>query len=200
LPSSDNASFGDDLFSEKVQHYQRHNMLAASLHPNTHRRNPRFVRFAREHGLDDLFSPPSELSKEAVVRRQLLYQRLCDLIWDPSSLGFDMPGAPLVAKKPPLGRKRFNVRISDLVGAGLLAGGETLHGSSRGEEFTVIITDDGRLQVPTGETYDNPSAAGQFVLGSKACPGWDFWHAQRDGVRVPIKDIRADAIRRGLVG
>jgi hypothetical protein len=40
LPSSDNASFNDAPYDEKINYYSRHNRLAAILDPNSQRRNP----------------------------------------------------------------------------------------------------------------------------------------------------------------
>jgi Protein of unknown function (DUF1524) len=45
LSRSDNASFGADPYADKLDHYQRANLLAASLHRNTYRRNPGFTKF-----------------------------------------------------------------------------------------------------------------------------------------------------------
>jgi hypothetical protein len=51
LHRSDNASYRDEPYGAKVEYYRGQNLLAASLHPTTHTRNPAFSRFLRNTSL-----------------------------------------------------------------------------------------------------------------------------------------------------
>jgi hypothetical protein len=55
LPSSDNASFNDAPYDEKIGYYSRHNRLAAILDPKSQRRNPSVRNFVTKNGLGSLF-------------------------------------------------------------------------------------------------------------------------------------------------
>ena len=86
LPKDFNASYGDKPYSEKIIHYQRHNLLAQSLHPSTYSNNPSFLRFKERTGLP--FDPyPVSFTKDDIEERQDLYRQICEKIWDPATLG-----------------------------------------------------------------------------------------------------------------
>lgn len=85
------------------------------------------------------------------------------------------------------------VDITDLLGAGLLAAGQTLHsrsGKYGGRVATVLS--DGRIEVE-GQIFESPSSAGTFVR-SKATNGWHFWRLEPNG-RRPLKEVRTEYMR-----
>jgi len=84
LPKSFNASYGDRSYEVKREHYFGQNLLAQSLHDNAYVHNPGFIRFRDRSGLP--FEAHCEFKKSDLDRRQQLYQKLAENIWDPSRL------------------------------------------------------------------------------------------------------------------
>ncbi|SDL14381.1 Protein of unknown function [Cryobacterium psychrotolerans] len=84
LPKSFNASFGDLPYEKKLPHYLSQNLLARSLHPQCYERNPGFVRFVHENGLD--FHPYDEFKASSVLERGQLYQAIAQQVWNPDDL------------------------------------------------------------------------------------------------------------------
>lgn len=85
------------------------------------------------------------------------------------------------------------VEIADLLGAGYLLAGQTLHsppGKHGGHSGKVLS--DGRIEVE-GHVFDSPSSAGVFVC-KKSTNGWDFWRLDPNGSR-PLKEARAEYLR-----
>ncbi|MFG1814469.1 DUF262 domain-containing protein [Kribbella sp. NPDC049174] len=200
LRKSDNASYQDLPYEKKVDYYQRQNQLAGALHTSHRERNPTFNKFAKQHKLDRLLRAFAKFDKKAIEERQILYQRLCELIWDPAVFGT----LPTVATRRPdptrtRTRARYDVTVADLIVKGLLPSNAQLVGLRRGERFHALALADGRIQVASGEIFRSLSGAGEFVLQTKACPGWNFWQADVDGGLVRLIDIRRDALERGLV-
>jgi hypothetical protein len=89
LPKSFNASYGDATYEEKLRHYNTHNLLARSLHPQCYERNPGFLRFVERSGLP--FEPIGSFTKAAVESRSVLYGKIAERIWNPDDL-LDMDG------------------------------------------------------------------------------------------------------------
>ena len=86
LPKDFNASYGDMVYDDKVEHYFRQNPLAQSLHPRAYENNPSFLRLREAQGLA-FRAYPSSFTKAAVDERQALYRDLAEIIWDPSRHG-----------------------------------------------------------------------------------------------------------------
>ena len=85
------------------------------------------------------------------------------------------------------------VEISDLIGAGYLASGQTLY--SRPGMYgghTARILSDGRIEVHD-KIFDSPSRAGIFIR-NKNTDGWSFWRLEPNG-RRPLKEVRAEYLR-----
>ena len=202
LPRSDNAAFGADPYARKVEHYQRANMLAASLHPNSYDRNPRFTRFLRRQDLAGLFGRGYvDFGVEAIKGRQALYQKLCELVWNPVALGLIVPTVkPTRGPAASRTRARYRVKVRQLVEVGAITAGARLVGAQRGVEHRARVTANGMIELETGETFTDPSPAGAFVLNVKACSGWDFWSVvEGRGRRRSLKEIRNDALKKGLL-
>jgi uncharacterized protein with ParB-like and HNH nuclease domain len=84
LPKKINASFGDLPYEDKRKHYIKENLLARSLHECCYERNPGFVRFVRESGLQFQYYP--HFRRTDFDARQALYQSLAEVIWNPDRL------------------------------------------------------------------------------------------------------------------
>jgi len=84
LPKSFNASYGDLPFTDKLPHYNTHNLLARSLHPQCYEHNPGFLRFVQQSGLP--FSAMTVFKKDDLEARSLLYRQIAERIWNPEDL------------------------------------------------------------------------------------------------------------------
>lgn len=80
LPKGTNQSFGSKPYSEKLEHYIKENLLVQSLCPLTYKNNPNFQSMCQNTGLP--FEPHEEFKKADIIKRQTLYQRICETIWD----------------------------------------------------------------------------------------------------------------------
>jgi Protein of unknown function DUF262/Restriction Enzyme Adenine Methylase Associated/Protein of unknown function (DUF1524) len=207
LRKSDNASYRDDPYEVKLAAYRAQNRLAASLHPDSHQRNPDFLRFVRRTGLAQKFRAFPTFPASAVDVRQQLYRSLCELVWSPARLGFSATGSspastavpPVPAAAPRRARAHYGVEVADLLDVGLLEPGTELRAKRKGATHVAVVIPDGRLRLATGEVVRSLSAAGQRVCGTKSCQGWAFWHVERGGGLVPLADVRSEAIAKGLV-
>jgi Protein of unknown function DUF262/Restriction Enzyme Adenine Methylase Associated len=202
LPKSDNASLGGVTYEEKLRQYRSQNVLAASLHPDTHgkRGNAGFKKFLKKTGLGDSFRPFPAFGVNAIETRQRLYQRLCELIWSTEGLGFPVTTPTQLQTAPPRRpRTHYGVELSDLLDVGIIAAGTTIYGQAKHSDQQATILLDGRIKVETGEVFGSLSGAGQFVRGTKSCAGWSFWHLWRDGVAISLADIRKEALAKGQV-
>jgi uncharacterized protein DUF262/RAMA domain-containing protein/uncharacterized protein DUF1524 len=201
LPKSVNASFRDDPYERKIEHYYAENRLAASLHPKSRLRNTPFTHYlrdSRDSGLDKAFQPCPEFGVREIERRQQLYRLLCEEIWSPSRLGFRLPVIEL-PPEPPSARRHYGVELLDLIRGGLISPNSKIFRTVRGEVHFATVEEGGAIRVEaTGQAYHSLSAAGAAVAGTKACAGWDVWRIEQGGAAVPLKRLREEAINRGL--
>ena len=79
LPKSFNASYGDDPFEQKVQHYIEQNILAQTLHPNKYSNNPGFMAYVNRTGLP--FRPYTSFTRESISERTSLYRSILMEHW-----------------------------------------------------------------------------------------------------------------------
>lgn len=91
LPKGYNASFQDQPYRQKVEHYTGQNILARSLHPLCYQNNPGFLGFVARSGLP--FTAVEKFDQEAIEARQHLYRQICELIWDPARLAKVVDGS-----------------------------------------------------------------------------------------------------------
>ena len=84
LPKSFNASYGDMLYEEKLEHYYGQNLLAQSLHEKAYEHDSGFRRFREGTGL--AFRAHAEFKKSDMDVRQKLYRALAEQIWNPANL------------------------------------------------------------------------------------------------------------------
>jgi uncharacterized protein with ParB-like and HNH nuclease domain len=87
LPKSFNASFGALPYAEKVTHYRGQNQLAQSLALGVGPHNPN-LRRKSEQLRTPIEAHRDSFNKQDVDERQKLYQEMCEVIWDLSTLGF----------------------------------------------------------------------------------------------------------------
>ena len=84
LPRGTNQSFGAAVYEDKVQHYLKDNLLAASLHPQTYEKNPNFTNFVSRSRLP--FRAHEQFKRADLDARQDLYRQICEQIWHPDRL------------------------------------------------------------------------------------------------------------------
>ena len=84
LPSGTNQSYGAKPYSEKIEFYVRENLLVQSLCALTYQNNPNFYGMKDKYALP--FEPHNEFNKADIIKRQQLYQEICETIWT-----FDAP-------------------------------------------------------------------------------------------------------------
>ena len=84
LLKSFNASYGDLPYEKKHDHYYGQNILAKTLHDTCYEHHPGFLRFVKESGL--AFKPHPQFKRADLDERQVLYQKLAELIWNPHRL------------------------------------------------------------------------------------------------------------------
>lgn len=84
LPASDNASYSDMTYSEKVKHYAKQNLLACSLHPIAYKNNPGLSQFLKATDLP--FRPMQDFRKADLDERQKLYTAIASRCWSPDRL------------------------------------------------------------------------------------------------------------------
>ncbi|MGW6877590.1 GmrSD restriction endonuclease domain-containing protein [Streptomyces xanthophaeus] len=206
LEKSINASFGADIYRDKLPHYAQQNLLAASLHPNTYRRNPNFRKFKEKWSLEESFTPyPDSFDKKAIDERGVLYRQLCERVWHADQLGFAAVTSSVPHQRSTSQRRkpRYGVQIADLIRVGLLTEGTMLRAELKRSQqvFHATITSNGRIRLePSGEEFKSLSGAGAAATSTTSNPGWDFWHTSRpDGTAIPLAAIRKQAIEQGLL-
>jgi len=84
LPKQFNASYGDLLYEQKLEHYHGQNILAKSLHSKAYDHNPGFTRFIEASGLS--FKSYTEFKKDNLLERQKLYEQLAEKVWNPEEI------------------------------------------------------------------------------------------------------------------
>jgi hypothetical protein len=200
LPKSANASFRDDPYDQKIEHYRHQNRLAASLHPISRSRNPLFVKYIKTAKLDTAFHPCPAFGTKEIEHRQELYRLLCEEIWNPARLGFKVPKTQPTPEQVVRRRTRahYGIDVIDLINAGLVPRGAKIFRKLKGNTYFATVEPDGVIRLETGEPYHSLSAAGAAIAGTKACAGWDVWRIERNGAVIPLKDLRNEAIRIGL--
>jgi uncharacterized protein with ParB-like and HNH nuclease domain len=195
LPKDFNASYGDKPYAEKLEHYFGQNMLARSLHPRCYENNPTFLRLREECRLP--FAPISdEFTVASFAQRQELYWKLCELIWDPASLGIEVPGDVEKPVTEDRQQQYYGVTLKDLLGAGLLRQGQRLVGNRTGSTCLATVRGDGRVELEDGRVEQSPSTAGAAALGAKSCNGWTFWQTDTPRGLVRLSRVRDEYLER----
>jgi hypothetical protein len=197
LPRPINASLGAATYGKKLEHYGAQNMLARSLHAMCYDHNPTFLRLVTEYQLP--FRAYDDFDEVAIGERQKLYQRLCELVWDPKQYGLLVPDAPAVRQGRSRARTHFGVSLRLLVEKGAIPADTKLVGALHNEEYTAVLTPDGRITVESGETFESPSRAAGAVLQRPSWNGWGFWRVVLPNGTTPTLDaIRKAALKAGV--
>ncbi|MER7891052.1 DUF262 domain-containing protein [Micromonospora sp. NPDC094482] len=217
LRKSHNASYQDAPYEQKIEWYRGQNYLAASLHKATQERNRPFTEgVVKKHRLEKIFHPVSRFDMPAIELRQQLYERLCEIIWDPKRLGFIPPPIvpPQVAEnaEAPVPVQRVSaavarrtrahfggVTVARLVAAGALTAGAELVLTYKRVPYVARINEAGQIELESGEAFESPSPAGMTVTGKATINGWSAWKVRRGDKLTPLHDVRADALSRGLL-
>lgn len=195
LPKDFNASYGDKPYAIKLEHYFGQNVLARSLHPRCYEHNPAFLRVRDEFQLP--FAPVMEtFTIEDFAARQLIYSRLCEIIWDPAQYGLEVPEAVERSETFDRQQRYYGVTLRDLLDADLLRPGQALVGIRNGVTHDATLTAEGRIELADGTREESPSTAGMAALKVGACNGWHFWQADTSRGRVRLTRIRDDFIER----
>ena len=80
LPQGFNQSYGTLPYAKKLPHYFGQNLLAKTLSEQCYQRHPDFLAFKSKSGLP--FVPHTEFKKKDIDDRQLLYQKICEQIYN----------------------------------------------------------------------------------------------------------------------
>ncbi|MCK5707057.1 MAG: DUF262 domain-containing protein [Candidatus Aureabacteria bacterium] len=80
LPEGTNQSHNKNLYSRKLPHYLKENLLAKSLHPDCYVNNPNFTNFVAKSNLP--FKYHKQMKKENINDRLDLYYEIGKLIWN----------------------------------------------------------------------------------------------------------------------
>jgi uncharacterized protein with ParB-like and HNH nuclease domain len=80
LPRGTNQSYGDKPYEKKISHYVKENLLVQSLCDLTYQNNPNFL--SMKNSLNLPFKAHTDFKKADIMERQLLYQVICESIWE----------------------------------------------------------------------------------------------------------------------
>lgn len=197
LPKDINASFGDLPYARKLPKYMSQNLLTRSLHPHCYENNPTFLRMIQAHQLP--FTAFAEsFDATAIDSRQELYRRLCELTWNPTQYGLDVPIDPPSRSRDR--RAHFGMSLRQLVDKGAVPAGCELVGSLRGIEYRAQVTEQARIRIESGEQFESPSPAAMAVLDRQSWNGWLFWQViNSDGTVTKLDDIRKTAMAQAAL-
>ena len=135
---------------------------------------------------DETLPPHERLSLEAAVAP---IRRVLRLIGHDPASPDDQPTPPgLLARKRT--QRFYGMTVKDLIGAGLIAAGDTVVSTNGVWPATGTITVHGGVEVD-GKPYPTPSAAAASVKGGAAVNGWDFWAVETDSGAVTLAALRA---------
>ncbi len=164
-------------------------------HPEFHPEfdNPRFIRLITEPKLP-FQAYPHDFTVPAIQQRQLLYQTMCETIWDPAALGLNVPDRPVPQASS---QQHYGVSFRQLVAARLVSPGATLTGSRAGQQWTATVTADGRIRLEGGGEFDSPSGAAINALHVRSWNGWDFWRVVMPNGPIRLSRIRQDYLQSG---
>jgi hypothetical protein len=194
LPKDFNASYGDMPYSKKLPHYFGQNALARSLHERCYANNPTFLRLVSDFGLP--FEPVmADFTAISSAKRQELYQRMCEIIWDPASYGLNIPDQVAVPRA--FDKQRYyGVSLNDLLASELLRPGQAVQGARGGVVRAGTVTAGGEIALPDGRVFESPSSAAAAALGVSKCNGWWFWQTETPRGLVRLSRIREDLLER----
>jgi len=89
LPADVNRSLQDKSYVNKIPHYAKQNLWAASLNQSVYQHQPKFEQFRDAHSLT--FGHLSKFGKDEQRKRRKLLADLTGIIWSPNRLDEVMP-------------------------------------------------------------------------------------------------------------
>lgn len=84
LQRGTNQSYSDKVYSDKMPHYLKENLLAMSLCQGAYQNNPNFTNFIHQKNLS--FKEHSQYKKQDIIDRCNLYAEIADQIWGVDAL------------------------------------------------------------------------------------------------------------------
>ena len=164
--------------------------------PRDPQRNPAFSRFLKRYDLADLTRAyPADFNDKAILTRQDLYRRLCEIIWDPARLGFTIPAArritgPAAAHAPTTESISRTSCQPGCLRPAIPSSPSTAETSTRRSSWT---TGESSWQAASPSP---PCPAPPPTPGTRrSANGWEFWHLQTRRERRPLKELRDELIR-----
>ncbi|MET8254252.1 hypothetical protein [Micromonospora sp. NPDC005197] len=91
------------------------------------------------------------------------------------------------------------ITVARLVAVGALTAGEEMVLTYKRADYKARISAAGQIELESGELFESPSPAGATVTGKVAINGWSAWKVRRADKLIPLFDVRADALSRGLL-
>ncbi len=79
LPKGTNQSYSDKLYTDKLPHYIKENVLVKSLNTLAYDNNPNFKKLITHNGLD--FQAHPEMKVTDINSRRDLYRQISEQIW-----------------------------------------------------------------------------------------------------------------------
>jgi hypothetical protein len=79
LPKKINASLNDKSYEDKLEHYQKENLLACSLHPSCYQHNPGFLQMRSRTKLP--LQPHTSFKRSDFEHRFQLYKSIAEILW-----------------------------------------------------------------------------------------------------------------------
>jgi hypothetical protein len=96
--------------------------------------------------------------------------------------------------KASVGRRRRDIRLSDLVQAQVLTPDSRLFAERGSNRYEATVKGDGTLELPGLGHASSPSAAAELVRGRRT-NGWIFWKVQTNTGVVPLSALRDELFR-----
>lgn len=84
LQRGTNQSYSDKIYTDKMPHYLKENLLAMSLCQGAYQNNPNFTNFIHQKNLS--FKEHSQYKKQDIIDRCNLYAEIADQIWGVDTL------------------------------------------------------------------------------------------------------------------
>ncbi|CAN5304921.1 hypothetical protein BH09ACT11_BH09ACT11_12550 [soil metagenome] len=154
-----------------------HDLMVAAVDADLHNGN---------RPSDETLPPFDRAMLEACV---LPVRRLLRLIGhDPAAEDDSSTAVDPRRSRQPRNKKFHGVKLSSMIGAGVLVPGTRLVSTNGAWPATAVITDAGLDW--EGRQFDSPSGAAMAIKGGPA-NGWEFWAIETESGRLPLSTLRA---------
>ena len=194
IRSGVNQSLQDQLYTNKLDLYQKENIWAQSLHSSAYKNHPQFQRLIDKYNFS-MTPHESDLTKEYIDERNQLLIQICEAIWDMQRFDFALLEGHKgkiqgTAAKTKAGDK---VTVTDLIRVGKRQVGQELVGGPDSRRVTAKVRADGQIEGQNGK-IGSLSRVAKDLTRRKAVSGWTFWHTQDTGQSLDTlrKEIQED--------